>query len=107
MANKNPKLGNLKPYVNGRSGNPSGRPVGSRNRIQADFIRALADDFSANGRQAIIACRIYKPDTYLKVIASLVSPSFDIKRPLEGFTCEELESFARLLRTQPHAVETD
>lgn len=56
----------------GQSGNPAGRPKGSRNKLGEAFIEALKDDFEAHGKQAIVEVRETKPDQYLKVIASLM-----------------------------------
>lgn len=74
----------------GNVANPGGKPVGSRNRLQGDFMRELAEDFSNNGRAAIIACRTEKPDVYIKVIASLMPKEFEIKRPLEELSEDDL-----------------
>jgi hypothetical protein len=74
----------------GHSGNPGGKPVGTRNKLQGDFMRELAEDFSENGRAAIVACRTEKPDVYVKVIASLMPKEFEIKRPLEELSEDDL-----------------
>jgi hypothetical protein len=74
----------------GVSPNPGGKPVGSRNKLQGDFMRELCEDFAANGRNAIIACRTEKPDAYVKIIASLMPKEFEIKRPLEELSEDEL-----------------
>lgn len=49
-----------------------GRPKGARNKLGEDFIKALADDFDANGPQTIARVREERPQDYLKVIASLL-----------------------------------
>lgn len=56
----------------GQSGNPAGKPKGSRNKLGEDFIRALHDDFEAHGVAAIQAVRAERPHEYVKVIASLL-----------------------------------
>lgn len=83
----------------GNLANPGGKPNGSRNRLQGDFMRALSEDFSEHGRAAIIACRIEKPDVYIKVVASLMPKELEIKRPLEDLTDDELDSAVALLRS--------
>jgi len=99
MSNSDPKISNLKPFVAGRSGNPGGKPVGSRNKLQGDFMRELADDFSANGRAAIIECRTDKPETYLKIVALLMPKDFAVSRPFEGLSDEELKGAIAALRS--------
>ncbi len=39
----------------GQSGNPAGRPVGSRNRLSEKFIADLAEHWQANGEAALNA----------------------------------------------------
>lgn len=60
-------------FVAGVSGNPAGRPKGSRNKLTEDFFKALAEDFAKHGAQAIIAMRDDKPNEYAKMVAGLMS----------------------------------
>jgi hypothetical protein len=62
----------LTPFKPGQSGNPAGRPKGSRNKLGEDFIAALHDDFEEHGIAAIQAVRTERPDAYIKVIASIL-----------------------------------
>ncbi|NGX98069.1 MAG: hypothetical protein G4V63_23550, partial [Candidatus Afipia apatlaquensis] len=73
----------------GQSGNPNGRPKGSRNKLGEDFIAALQKDFEASGEAAIIAVRTEKPDAYLKVIASILPRELKITNESE-LTDEQL-----------------
>ena len=63
----------------GTSGNPAGRPRGSRNKLSEDFVAALYDDFQAHGAAAIAACRAEKPDVYVRVIAGLLPKDVTFK----------------------------
>jgi hypothetical protein len=55
----------------GNAGGP-GRPKGARHKLKELFLTALANDFEAHGIEAINRAREEKPDTYLKVIASIL-----------------------------------
>lgn len=74
----------------GQSGNPNGRPKGSRGKITEDFLTTLYKDFKKNGEDAIQKCRISDPSAYLKIVAGLVPKHFVLERPLDGLSDEEL-----------------
>ena len=76
----------------GQSGNPHGRPAGSRDRLTSAFIDKLSDDFARNGKKAIQACRRDDPAAYLRLVASLVPKELHLSQdnPLEQFSDEEI-----------------
>jgi len=84
----------------GQSGNPGGRPTASRNRLQGNFLRALADDFDQHGRAAIRRMREEDPAAYVRVVAQLMPKEFEINRPLDGLTDDELYAAIDRLRSQ-------
>ena len=50
----NPKsLENLNPWKPGQSGNPAGRPKGSRDEFNEAFIKALKDEWTRRGAQVM------------------------------------------------------
>lgn len=72
----------------GQSGNPKGRPKGSRNQLGEAFVADLYEDWQANGSQVLEDARKSKPADYLKVVASILPK--DIKMTFETMSDGEL-----------------
>jgi hypothetical protein len=62
----------------GQSGNPAGRPKGSRNRLCSKAIEELERDFNEHGVTAIIKMRETYPARYLEAVLNLVPKEFDL-----------------------------
>jgi hypothetical protein len=60
------------PWKRGESGNPAGRPKGSRNKLSEEFVTELYADWREHGSAALKAVRETRPDVYVKVVASLL-----------------------------------
>ncbi|MCB8878269.1 DUF5681 domain-containing protein [Acidisoma silvae] len=72
------KQGNLRPFRPGQSGNPRGRPKGSRHKLSEAFVAAVLADFNQHGAAVIEQVRSEDPVAYLRLIASLVPKEFDL-----------------------------
>ena len=96
----NPKgnVANLRPFAPGQSGNPGGKPVAARNRLQGDFVDALADDFAVHGRAAIVRCREQAPGEYVRIIVSILPKQVDIGHPFDDISDDELSAMLEVLR---------
>jgi len=55
----------------GQSGNPKGRPKGSRNKLAEVFLSEMHADFREHGKEAIARARQENPALYLSAISSL------------------------------------
>jgi hypothetical protein len=89
---------NLIPFKPGQSGNPGGRPVGARNRLQGDFLNALADHFAQHGKDAIERVCAQKPDVYIRAVASLMPKQFEQADPFEGLENEDIRTLMAIVR---------
>ena len=56
----------------GQSGNPLGRPTGSRNKFSDQFYRDLAATWEANGAEAMQKCALTEPSKFVAICASLI-----------------------------------
>ncbi len=65
----------------GQSGNPAGRPKGTRSKLSEAFLKALSDDFEANGLETVEKVRADKPDAYLNVIGKLMPKLMELSGP--------------------------
>jgi hypothetical protein len=84
---------NIEPHCwkPGQSGNPAGRPKGSRHKLSEEFIRALAEDFENHGKDAIVKMREDRPGDYIRVIASLMPKDLNLNvNEYEHWTDEQL-----------------
>jgi Family of unknown function (DUF5681) len=103
MARPKPSAPHWQP---GQSGNPKGRPIGSRNKLNEKFILALHDDFEKHGPAVIEKVRETRPEIYLKVIASILPRElhFRTANVFDGISDEELneslESIRRVLASR-------
>jgi len=90
MANPNGNPSNLTPFRPGQSGNPGGKPKGARNRLEAEFLHDLAEDYQEHGKAAIQRLFEKDPAAYLRVIASLIPKQQAADDALDQLSGEEL-----------------
>ena len=55
---------NLTPWKPGQSGNPNGRPIGSRTVFSDNFVRDLASVWSEEGREKMVKTARTNPDVF-------------------------------------------
>ena len=64
--------GNLKPWPPGVSGNPNGRPVGSRSAFSAGFTRDLAEVWAEKGKASMLYTAEKQPAVFFATCARLL-----------------------------------
>ena len=76
--NTEKKQRNLIPYKPGQSGNPKGRPKGSRNKLSEDFFRDLSEAWQAFGKPALMTAAWMHPVEFVRVVAQLMPKDVDV-----------------------------
>ena len=76
--NTEKKQRNLIPYKPGQSGNPKGRPKGSRNKLSEDFFRDLSEAWRAFGKPALMTAAWTHPVEFVRIVAQLMPKDVDV-----------------------------
>ena len=108
--NTEKKQRNLIPYKPGQSGNPKGRPKGSRNKLSEQFFRDLCDVWEAFGKPALMTVAWTHPLEFVRLVASLIPRELEatITPVAERMSDAQLEAIiARGLQSGLDPAETD
>jgi hypothetical protein len=78
-----------------------GRPVGAKNKLQRDFLEALARDFAEHGEGVIRIVRAEEPVKYFQIVASLMPRELAVEHnQLGDLSDDEVNALLEYVREQ-------
>ncbi len=92
-------------FTPGVSGNPKGRPKGSRNKFSETFLSNLCEDFEEHGAAAIQRVRLNDPSTYMRVCAALIPKEMKVEQTNDLSHLSEEELDARLAAAAERMIQ--
>ena len=77
----------------GQSGNPAGRPKGTKDAINKAFLEDVTEDWRAYGREALELARKEKPAEYVRMVAGLLpkDQNLNVVTSTDDLFCQMLD----------------
>lgn len=82
----------------GESGNPDGRPKGSRNKLGEAFIQDVYAKWQESGAEALNAMIASDPGAFVRVVAGILPKELVVKDELSEVSDEELAALVAAAR---------
>ena len=87
-----------RPFKPGESGNPDGRPKGSRNKLGEAFIQDVYAKWQEHGSDALTKMIEQEPGAFVRVVAGILPKELVVKDELSEISDEELAALCAAAR---------
>jgi hypothetical protein len=94
-------------FAAGASGNPSGRPAGSRNKFSSQFVSDIALDWAEHGPDVIARVRMQSPERYFEVCSRLVPKEVAVaieQRAVGNLTTDDMAVLGEVLEALRESI---
>jgi phage terminase small subunit len=105
IENKNNRDGETGQFLQGKSGNPVGRPKGSRNKLGEQFLNDLRGEWQRSGVSALERVAKDDPTAFVKVVANVLPREVDATLNLDLTAAHDFITAFRLARR--HVADPD
>ena len=92
-------------WTKGQSGNPKGRPKGSRDTINKAFIDDLTKDWREHGEEALQRAREERPAEYVRMVASLLPKEANMQVGVQDETSQLFLEALKSMAKQPKIID--
>jgi hypothetical protein len=76
----------------------SGRPKGTRDKLNGAFIEALAREFEVGGEAAIRICRVEDPVKFVQICASLQPKELQVETFMSDASDADIDNLIQTIR---------